>query len=191
MPYADPEKRRAHYKQNRERVLSEQSRRYASDPEWRERKKAAAAAYRARNLDEVRERERTYAEQNREKRRAYDRARAASGANVARILWRNHGLRPEDRVAMYQTQSGCCYLCGEVLTIAEAVIDHDHHHCPRNTSCPVCRRGLAHSNCNVGIGYADDSPARLRRMADALEVAQLAVAKRAARVPQQLGFESG
>jgi hypothetical protein len=83
---------------------------------------------------------------------------------------------------MWQAQNGCCYLCGEELDPkTEAVhLDHDHSCCPPIRSCRTCRRGLTHRRCNVAIGLAGDDPARLRRMADALEAAQLAFRQRQA-----------
>jgi hypothetical protein len=57
-------------------------------------------------------------------------------------------------------------------------VDHDHSCCPQNTSCRTCRRGLVHHRCNITIGYAGDDPAFLRRIANALETAQLAFRER-------------
>jgi hypothetical protein len=92
----------------------------------------------------------------------------------AGLKWR-HGVRPEDYAAMWQAQDGRCYLCGDEMTDSQkVVIDHDHSCCGPHKSCRICRRGLAHDQCNVTIGYAGESPERLRRMADELEAAQLA-----------------
>jgi len=80
----------------------------------------------------------------------------------------------EDYARMWQEQDGCCYLCGAELAERKVHIDHDHACCPRGHSCRACRRGLTCGQCNQLIGLADDDPARLRRIADALEMAQLA-----------------
>lgn len=86
---------------------------------------------------------------------------------------------------MWDEQEGNCYLCGEPMDPARVRIDHDHSCCAPNTSCRICRRGLAHHRCNIAIGMADDDPARLRKMADALENAQQAFRSR--RIASDMG----
>ena len=106
-------------------------------------------------------------------------------------VWRmlhKHGLRPEDWAAMWDAQAGLCYLCSEPLIAEVAVIDHDHSCCPEERSCRICRRGLAHPNCNSAIGLSGDDPAKLRAMADALEAAQLKVEGRKAIAYEQLAL---
>jgi hypothetical protein len=76
---------------------------------------------------------------------------------------------------LWEAQGGLCYLCEEPLPPIGSRglhIDHDHGCCPAGRSCPNCRRGLAHFNCNAAIGNAGDDPVRLRRMAGNLECAQ-------------------
>jgi Recombination endonuclease VII len=107
-------------------------------------------------------------------------------ATTQYTLWWRHGLRPEDWAQMWAAQNGCCYLCGKPLTFEDAALDHDHSCCPSARSCSTCQRGLAHNSCNRAIGLAGDSPATLRRMADALERAQAEAAKRMAEKPSQL-----
>lgn len=104
-------------------------------------------------------------------------------------MWRRHRLKPEAIMAIYEEQDGRCYLCGDAMAIDAAFVEHDHSCCASNSSCPICRRGLAHHRCNIAIGFAGDDPARLRRMADALEAAQLAVDHRKADADQQLTLE--
>jgi hypothetical protein len=88
-------------------------------------------------------------------------------------LWRNHRMRLADWAAMWSAQQGRCYLCGDPLSVEknQTHIDHDHSCCPPRTSCSFCRRGLACGACNAIIGHARDDPARLRRIADSLELA--------------------
>lgn len=104
--------------------------------------------------------------------------------------WEYHRMRPEDKAAMWQAQGGRCYLCGDELPLDKAVIDHDHRCCPRRRnqswSCPDCRRGLACHPCNLIVGHAGDDPDRLRRIAAALEPANLAVTQRLASRPQPM-----
>src|SRR6266851_2050819 len=100
------------------------------------------------------------------------------GRQHADVLRSRHSMEPDDWAAIWDAQDGRCYLCGDELVAEKAVIDHDHSHCPRQRSCPICRRGLAHPDCNSAIGLAGDDVARLRRMVDAMGIAQLAVNER-------------
>lgn len=107
-------------------------------------------------------------------------------------LRKKHGMYPHDWAALYETQAGCCYLCGNELDMIKSkaiAIDHDHRCCPANKSCAICRRGLACSNCNLAIGMVYEDPARLRRMADALEAAQCGVDRRRATTSELLLFD--
>lgn len=125
-----------------------------------ERNAEQRRAWRERNRDKIREQEC--------KRRVLDPGRSQHGPWIK-----------EDRAAMWEAQDGKCYLCGEPLDDPRRVrIDHDHSCCPPNRSCRLCRRGLVHHRCNIAIGYADDDPATLRRMAGALEAAQAAFRQR-------------
>ncbi len=125
-------------------------------------------SWRKQNPGEARERE------------AQSRARRRSTIRERQRVWRAGPWIVEDQAAMWQAQGGCCYLCGGKLDPkVEAVhLDHDHSCCAPIRSCRICRRGLAHQRCNVAIGLAEDSPDRLRRMADALEAAQVAFRQR-------------
>jgi hypothetical protein len=58
------------------------------------------------------------------------------------------------------------------------VIDHDHSCCPQRRSCDICRRGLACGRCNKLLGLANEDPARLHRIANALEAANTLVQAR-------------
>ena len=132
-----------------------------------------------------------YQKLNREKQRAYKREyyqrnREYALASHAR---NRHGLRPEQWAAMWDAQSGKCYLCGKPMIRegkAGAHVDHDHSHCPPNKSCQICQRGLACMDCNIALGHTRDDPDRLRRMADALEAAQLLVDERKAEADKRL-----
>jgi hypothetical protein len=122
---------------------------------------------RPEQLAKQRARHRQYRAQNREQDNAYR-------------LCRRHGFSADDKAAMWQAQDGRCYLCGQEMIPGREHVDHDHSCCPRDRSCGICRRGLACKECNVAIGHAGDDPERLRRMADALEAAQLAFKARVA-----------
>lgn len=163
---------REHYAANREWYLAYQREYYAKNrADWRKRyeenreeKLAAARLRRRQNLEKYRQQDRESRIKNRDK--ILERGRIAR-------LRKNHGLWPEDLVAIWEEQGGLCYLCGEEIT-DRAAIDHDHSCCPEDHSCRICRRGLAHANCNTAIGFAGDDPEMLRTMADALEAAKLA-----------------
>jgi len=137
----------------------------------RDKLNAQRRALRARDGDRIREAEREY---KRGKPRKRDRTKDAR---------ERHGpWAAEDWSAMWDAQDGQCYLCGEeMLPEQEKIdVDHDHSCCRQGRSCRTCRRGLAHHSCNCAVGYAGDSPGRLRHMADALEAAQLAFRQRQA-----------
>ncbi len=76
-----------------------------------------------------------------------------------------HGMRPEQWFVMWDQQAGRCYLCEQELPDdrSKVAIDHDHSHCGKKRSCPHCRRGLAHSVCNMLLGMFGEDVALMRR----------------------------
>jgi hypothetical protein len=162
-----------------EKVRSARQRYRASETN-RETEREGHRRYREANRDKIRAARLAYEAANREKIRAKAAAYRAANRELARdqALWRMHRMRPDQWSALYLTQGGCCYLCGDQLDPEKVDIDHDHRCCPRNSSCPNCRRGLTCRGCNRAIGLAKDDPARLRRMADRLETAQKRVSDR-------------
>ena len=151
-------------------------------PQARERNRESVRRYKARNREQVRERDR---EQKRKRWQGIP-----PEVHHANRLRQRHGLTPADKQAMLGAQGGRCYLCGDKLPYDKAFIDHDHSCCPQGKSCPACRRGLACDSCNTLIGYARDDPARLRRIAANLEAVAPVVAARIAAMPQQLTLEA-
>lgn len=193
------EKSRARYAANREQVLENTREYYAQNcKKAREQRREYYAqnreAWRQRyreNREEKLERDRLRRQQNLEayrergrERYARNRDKILARARTAR-LWADHGLRPEQWIALWDAQGGLCYLCGNEMT-EDAVIDHDHSCCPQNKSCRTCRRGLAHSQCNSSIGMAKDDPDQLRNMADALQAAKEAFESRRTNAHEQL-----
>lgn len=86
-----------------------------------------------------------------------------------RLQRRKHGLTSEEKAALAETQGGCA-TCSRTDPGAKGwVVDHDRKCCPGETSCPRCRRGVLCHWCNTALGYAEDDPVRLRRMADYIE----------------------
>ena len=177
------ERKRQYYLKNRERIL-EQARERQARPETRERKRE----WYAQNKDRLRARQRAYYAANRDKINAWQRehyVRNRERIKAGERFYR-HGLRPEDWAAMWDAQDGCCYLCGEEMLPEATNVDHDHACCPGEKSCSLCQRGLTHPVCNVAVGAAGDDPARLRRMADALEIAKARIAARPAQRGEQI-----
>jgi len=183
LPYKEPEQRRAYIRsyteRNREKLRAQKAQYYQDNREVLSAANRASYQKRRReDPDKVRARNRAYYAANREKLRAYHhdyyvRNRADDAA-------RRHGLQPEDWAQIWTSQNGRCYLCGQELAPSgrSVAIDHDHSCCPEKHSCQVCRRGLACMDCNIAIGHAREDPARLRRMADALEKAKQAFDER-------------
>lgn len=168
---------------------TEQGRAYRAEYRARNREtlRVKQREYRAQNQEADKERKRAWRAQNPEKARAQDlRARARKDpqrlSEWQRVhrLFRNHGLRPEDWTALWADQGGRCYLCSADLVEGKVHVEHDHSCCPKGRSCEICRRGLACGTCNRSIALAGDDPGRLRRMADALEIAKREVAERMA-----------
>src|SRR5258708_7868630 len=203
MAYRDLEKKREtqrRYREaNHEKITERQRRWREANPEkqreyerrYSETKPERQRRWREANRERERERHRQYCEANREKVNAQKRRWRAANREQARSskIRRDHGLWPEEWAALYEAQHGRCYLCGEEMAPADAVVDHDHSHCASKTSCRICQRGLAHGPCNSLIGLADDDPALLRRIADALEATQLKVERRKTSAAEQLALE--
>lgn len=74
-----------------------------------------------------------------------------------------HGITVAQYDEMYENQLGLCASCAEYREVL--FIDHDHRCCPGRTGCGRCVRGLLCGSCNSALGYAKDSPARLRQLA--------------------------
>ena len=189
MPYKDPERYREYQREKQREYARRDPEKYrerwrrnreANGEKIREQKRAAWPAYYARHRQELLDYQRDYNIRNADKVRERNKQRRDPDSERARNMLRKHGLRPEGWAALYEAQHGRCYLCGEEMSPEEAAIDHDHACCPRNESCAICRRGIAHDLCNSTIGMGGDDPARLRRMADALEAAQKEVEHRKA-----------
>lgn len=193
---------REYYLRNRDKIRQRNREYYLRN---RDKLLGQAQVYREQNADLLREKGDAYYRQNREKvledRRDYyqrngsavrARVRAYASRNRDKIsndeLWRRHGILPEDWANLWLAQDGRCYLCGEGLS-GKVAVDHDHSCCGQNQSCGICRRGLTHTLCNVSIGFAGDDPARLRRMADALESAQQEVGRRRSVMDEQSELE--
>lgn len=75
-------------------------------------------------------------------------------------------LTEEEYKAKWASQRGLCAACRETLQEKEngnrfPPVDHDHK--------TGKIRGIVHTKCNRGIGLFNDSPERMRKVADYLE----------------------
>ncbi len=161
---------RKFYQQNRAAVLTLQRQR-RRDP-------VVGEKIRARE----RERVTNLTPEERERRAAlnrdwYRRNPRTAEANASAHMKHRYGLTPEGKAAMAADQDGLCYLCGEPLPDEnrKVHVDHDHSCCRGSRSCGACIRGLTCNDCNTGIGLFGDDPDRMRRVADALEMANARV----------------
>jgi hypothetical protein len=87
--------------------------------------------------------------------------KTVSEVKTLRRKMRAYGITAEDYAAMWARQGGVCALCGGDNERRALSVDHDHQ--GGNV------RGLLCDKCNLMLGYASDSPSRLRRAADYLE----------------------
>lgn len=153
---------------NREQDNAKARQRYAADAAYRAQHNAAGREWYAQNRD---------------------RHLANTQRNIIR---RRHGLEPDELQAIWDSQAGQCYLCGEDLgPLGPAVhLDHDHRCCPHGMSCSTCRRGLACQACNLIVGLAEDNADRLVLIATNLRPAIEAVTTRlATTTPQEALFD--
>lgn len=110
---------------------------------------------------------RRYAEHGPAMRAAASRWFAENKARITEVRYRwrlrtAYGLTPEAYVEMVEAQRGLCAACGNPPHDNRGLrIDHSHE------TGEV--RGLLCHHCNVGLGHFDDSPERLRAVADYLE----------------------
>lgn len=195
MAKTDAEKAYAkrYYQENRERLIAQSIAYQAAHPEKVAERKVT---YRARKTElqrkydsdpEARERKRTRERENyRDNPKTRKDTRTAEQRAAARLRWR-HGISPEIWQKMWDKQQGCCYLCEQPLpdNTSEVMIDHDHDHCPPNSSCPLCQRGLACKKCNWAIGVVADNPDLLRRIASNLERVMPIIKARIVAAPRQ------
>jgi len=121
--------------------------RYAEDPEHRERKLAANRVYRAEHRERLNELWR-----DRWRTNAVYRERHA----LTRI-GRLYGLSEEQYRRLLAEQKGVCAICRRPPQRRALCVDH----------CPVTKqvRRLLCDNCNTGLGLFGDDPVRLRAVA--------------------------
>jgi len=122
--------------------------------------KAAKRERHARNPRPYRERARQWAEENADRRAAYQaeyrqRPEVKRKARNAYFL-RTYGVSADDVDDMMDAQNGRCAICGaKPSRLASMHIDHDHEH--------GHLRGMLCLSCNQGLGQFRDDPALLLR----------------------------
>jgi Recombination endonuclease VII len=125
-----------------------QKRRYAEDPEYRERRRAENRRWRAAHKDEINERLRDRFRTDpryRKRRRSY--------------RYRRYGMSGEDYGALVALQGGLCAACRRKPKRSRKKrirwLDVDHCHSTNKV------RGLLCGNCNTTLGQCDDDTERL------------------------------
>lgn len=82
-----------------------------------------------------------------------------------RATARKYGMTLDVFVDFYRP--GCCAACGATKDLN---VHHDHACCATEKTCGNCAVALLCGPCNRAAGMVGDSPARLRRIAELLEV---------------------
>jgi Autographiviridae endonuclease VII len=128
--------------------------RYAEDPEYRERIIAASRAFREKNRDKINQKAR-------EKRKAHPELQQ-QGRDAARVRhWHSKyklvDMTIEHYGRMLDRQHGVCKICKTKQPSKSLCIDHRH--------ATGRVRGLLCNKCNFGLGYFDDNPVRMVRAA--------------------------
>lgn len=125
-----------------------QKKRYAEDPEYRERRRAENCHWRAAHKDEINERNRTRLRtdlQYRKRRHGY--------------RFRRYGMSGDDYDALVALQGGLCAICRRKPKRSRKKrkrrLGVDHCHSTNKV------RGLLCGNCNTTLGQCDDDTERL------------------------------
>jgi hypothetical protein len=119
--------------------------RYADDPEYRERKKAARRLFRAAHKAEINEQRRRKCASDPEFRDSLNRAKTL----------RRYNLSVEELAALQARYNGICPIC---LRKKKLQVEHCHK--------TQIVRGLTCRRCNSGGGFFYDDPDTMRRAAD-------------------------
>jgi hypothetical protein len=92
-------------------------------------------------------------EQKRQKRRRELLTEQAQERQRAAQIFRTYGLTEQQFTALYMEQDGLCGICE--VPLSEVHVDHCHQ--------TGRVRGLLCRNCNIGLGFFQDSPRSLKR----------------------------
>ena len=142
--------------------------RYAEDPDYREKVLAGGRAYHLANKENIKARKsRKWKTDPAYRARQY--ARTAKVQRKCQLKY-DYGMTLEDYQARLLRQARACAIC---RLPSERTLCVDHSHATGKV------RGLLCHGCNSGLGFFDDDPCRLRAATAYLEAAQ-----REARTPR-------
>ena len=110
--------------------------RYAEDPEYRRKSRAATEKWEAANPG---------ASYTPEYGRSY-------------MLGRRHKMTPEQYEVKLAEQGGHCALCdaAQYSDKRRLPVDHDHICCPGENTCGKCTRGILCANCNRRVAFLEE-----------------------------------
>jgi hypothetical protein len=132
--------------------MSYNTQRYATDPEYRERKKAEKRAWKVANKSRL----------NADWRHRYATEPELAAGRRRKWLKRAYGLSWQDFQDMLARQKGACALCLRKFgKKRKCCVDHCHKW--RKIRGLLCRK------CNTGLGCFEDNPVLARRAADYVE----------------------
>jgi hypothetical protein len=120
------------------------------------KKRASLEAWRARNAEHVKEYKRQYNATHKvenaaaKKRRRLERIQENAEYRKANNLRSNYGMTVEQYNELFESQNGCCAICGRHQSIQKKALAVDHDHQTGKI------RGLLCSACNTGIGNMHD-----------------------------------
>jgi hypothetical protein len=75
--------------------------------------------------------------------------------NKNKNLLKNYGITIEIYNQQFETQNGCCAICGKHQSLLKKSLAVDHNHVTGKIRKLLC------NNCNILLGMAEDSPALL------------------------------
>lgn len=147
-------------KANIERQKARKKQMYRDDPEYRASIKAAARATYRKYRDKINEARRVHnlSEEEKEKRRLYNRTLKRRRGIRDNIMQKTYGISLEQYEAMLAAQDNGCAICGGEHTpedrwksgLRNLRVDHDHK--------TGVVRGLLCYHCNIGLGHFRDDP---------------------------------
>ena len=135
---------------------------FVDEKEQKEKRKAYLKAWRKKNKDRIAEVSRERAKKNGERRRLQARIRYRKNPQreLDLIRFNKYGITGEEFRVIVGKQENKCPICAQSVSKNYSV-DHDH------VTGKV--RGIICNDCNLAIANANDSPKRLRAMANYLE----------------------
>ena len=128
----------------------------------KEKRKEYVKKWKVKNKDKILELGRNWAKKNRKKISEQARLRYQKNPQkeLDRIRFKKYGITGEEFRAILEKQGISCPICGKTIGKNLSV---DHNHITGKVRGVICNK------CNLAIGNAEDSPDRLRAMANYLE----------------------